>query len=1144
MTRIVSVLFSGALLLASASAASGQTGSTGAVQGIVTDPSGARIAKAAVTVTNTATGEVRTAETQADGGYLVPLLPPGNYTIEVSADEKFERAVRADVRVTVTETATVPIQLALKGVAETVQVAGGAELVQTGSPTLGRVADARIVEGLPLVTRNFTQIIGLSPGVSADVTNAGELGRGSGGTGGINAHGDRSYDNNFQMNGLGVNDIFAQGTTSGGVPIPNPDAILEFKVQTGQYDAAFGRNAGANVNLVTRSGTNDLHGTIFEFLRDRSLNANDFFAKRNGQAKPALDQNQFGFTLGGPVTPNRLLFFGSYQGTRQTNGVASLRTVLSPALTDDRSAAALGRLFAGQRGAQQNIMGGVGPAILADGSNINPVALRLLQMRRADGGYLIPTPQTVNTSQPFAVQGSSTFTTPSTFDEDQFIVNLDWIPSASSRLSGRVFAADGSTVQAIPSGNVEGFPLTIDDKYVAASASHSWVLGPHLFNEARFGYGLLETNRTQQAAFTFSGVGITSSPQNDDLPVINISGSFNLASSPIGRRTQRTFIVDDSLTWVRGRHSLQMGGGFTRAQRDFSAFRQPGQLVFQTFPDFLLGLNGAQNGTNLFSNIITSVDLTGLFDRESRNWETSAYAQDTFRVSSRLTLNMGLRWEYLPPLTDALGRPTTVDSDLLDPNPPAAGSLAGIVVADNFPGTVPAGVTQTATESVIDRADSHTWGPRVGATWRLLENSDRVVLRGGYGIYYSRTTGQVQTQTTTTQPFGLLRISAGPPNGNATFANPFPAPIPSESSFPLFVPYTPSSNLTANAVDRALEPGRIQQFSGGVQTSLGSDLLLEIGYVGSRGANLQRLRSINQALLASASNPIRGVTTNTVANITQRKPYLGWSSSDLRRVESAGDSSYDALESSLTKRYSNGLQFLASYTWSKTIDSEGANVEANAQAGAGVGDQNNDDARRGPASFSRPHRFVASFVYELPWLKESHGVTRVLLGGWSVAGVATIQSGRPLTIVGTNANNAYGYTADRAQLASGCSSDDVATSGSVSDRLDAFFNTACVGPSVPWPIIGSDGRATDFGNSGVGIVRGPAQQNLDVAFVKRTALGWPRGGGLDFRVELFNAFNTVQFANPDTAVTNSTFGRITATSVAPRVIQLAVKLTF
>src|SRR5262249_40199012 len=187
-----------------------------------------------------------------------------------------------------------------------------------------------------------------------------------------------------------------------------------------------------------------------------------------------------------------------------------------------------------------------------------------------------PRPETVNLAQPFAVQGSSTFTTPSTFDEDQFVANLDWIHSAASRISGRVFVADGSTLQAIPAGNVQGFPLTTDDKYVAASASHSWVINSHTFNEARFGYGLLETNRTQESAFTFSGVGVTSSSQNDDLPIINISGSFNLASSPIGRRTQKTIMVDDSLTVVKGRHNLQVGGGLTRAARDFAGFRQPG----------------------------------------------------------------------------------------------------------------------------------------------------------------------------------------------------------------------------------------------------------------------------------------------------------------------------------------------------------------------------------------------------------------------------------------------------------------------------------------------------------------------------------------------------------------------------------------
>src|SRR4029453_18247731 len=371
------------------------------------------------------------------------------------------------------------------GVTDTVQVSAATEIVQSKSNTLGRVVDSRAVEGLPLVARNYTQIIGLSPGITSDVTDAGALGRGTGGTAPPNAHGNRSYDNNFQINGLGVNDIFSQGTISGGVPVPNPDAITEFKVQTGQYDAAYGRNAGANVNLVTKSGSNQFRGSAFEFFRDRSLNANNFFSKRNGQAKPVLDQNQFGFTIGGPAVRDRLLFFGSYQGTRQTNGVSSLVTVLAPPLTDDRSAAAIGRLFAGQRGIQQNAMGGVGPAILADGSNINPVALRLLQMRLADGSYLIPTPQRINASAAFAVQGSSTFSTPSTFDENLYMANLDYLQNSNSRFSGRFFTAPVSTEQAFPSGNAPGFPLTTDDRYVTTSVAHSWVLSSRLFNEAR-----------------------------------------------------------------------------------------------------------------------------------------------------------------------------------------------------------------------------------------------------------------------------------------------------------------------------------------------------------------------------------------------------------------------------------------------------------------------------------------------------------------------------------------------------------------------------------------------------------------------------------------------------------------------------------
>jgi hypothetical protein len=1132
------------LVISGPASSHAQTGSTGAIAGTVRDQTGAVVPAAQVTARNLATNETRQVVTQENGTFVFPLLAPGEFVLEVTMGG-FTSARREGIRVAVTETTSLSIELQVEGVTDAVQVTAATEILQSKSNTLGQVVDSRAMESLPLVTRNYTQIIGLSPGVTTDVTDAGALGRGTGGTSPPNAHGNRSYDNNFQMNGLGVNDIFSQGTISGGVPVPNPDTIMEFKVQTGQYDAAFGRNAGANVNLVTKGGTNQLRGSVFEFFRDRSLNANSFFSERNGQPKPILDQNQYGFTVGGPVVRDRLLFFGSYQGTRQTNGVSSLVTVLAPPLTDDRSAAAIGRLFAGQRGAQQNAMGGVGPAILADGSNINPVALRLLQLRNADGTYLIPTPQRVNPAAAFAVQGSSTFSTPSAFDENQYMVNLDYVHTSASRFSGRFFTAGGTTEQAFPVGNTPGFPLGTDDRYVAASVAHSWVLSSRLLNEARFGFGFLGTDRSQNGAFRFSDVGIQAAPQNDDLPTITITGSYNLASSAIGTRSQRTFLFEDSLSWVSGRHNVQVGGGFTRALRDFENFRQPGQLQFQTFPDFLLGLNAAQNGTNLFSNVFVSVDLTGQFDRASRNWEASAYVQDSFQLSSRVTLNAGLRYEYLPPLTDETGRPTTVDPAALNPDPPAAGSLAGIVVPANYPGTVPADVIQTGSDTIMDAAKTHTLGPRAGFTWRLLGDSSRVVMRGGYGLYFSRTTGQVQTQTTTTQPFGLLRVSAGPPNGAATFANPFPSPIPTEGSFPLFVPYTPASNLTATAVRRDLRPGRVQQFSLGIQTELTRDLMWEIGYVGTRGDYLQRSRSVNQALLASPSNPIRGVTTNTVVNIPQRKPYLGWSTSDLRAVEAEGETVYDGLETSVTKRYSNGLQFLVSYTYSKTIDSDGANTEANGQAGAGIGNQNDDLARRGPASFSRPHRFVTSFIYELPFMSSSTGVTAALIRGWSIAGVATFQSGQPLTFFGTNANNAYGFTNDRAQLAAGCSADDLVLEGSVRDRIGQYFNTTCVGPSVPWPIIGSDGRATDFGNGGVGIVSGPGQRNLDLSLMKRNRLGWPTSEGqLEFRAEFFNAFNVVNFANPNTNVSAATFGQITATTVSPRIIQLAVRFVF
>lgn len=1169
MRVLKTVLANLILLLTSATLSNlciAQTASTGALTGTVSDPTGAVVAGANVTATNESTAASRSVVSGSDGTYRIAALPPGSYRVEINS-RGFKTATVPRISVVVTEIIRLNVQLEVGAMTESVQVQATEELVQTESSARGRVVDQTAIVNLPLVSRNYTQIIGLSPGVTAQVTNASDLGRGSGGLGGTGvgfyAHGDRSYDNNFQMNGLGVNDVFQQGTISGGVPIPNPDTIQEFKVQTSQYDAGFGRNAGANVNVVTRGGANQFHGTLFEFFRNSALNANNFYSNLNGQKKPVLNQNQFGGTLGGPIVKEKLLFFGSYQGTRQINGVSSLRTVLGVPLTNDRSPQGIASVLYGpgttpadRRGAFQNQLGGVGPSVAQDGSNINPVALRLLQMKLPDGSYLMPTPQVVSAGGQLASRGSSTFSVPSRFDEDQYMINFDILQSAKSTFNERFFLASSNQTVAFPAGNVPGFPNSSENFFITGSIAHTYVLSPQLLNQVRFGFNRLRTTTTQQTPFTFSQIGVTSSSENDDLPIIGIAGSYNLAVAPIGQRVQDTYLVNDDVSWNRGDHSFRIGGGFTRYRRDFTGFRQPGQLIIQSFPDFLLGLSGPQSGTGVFSNIFGAVDLTGLFDRKVRLWELNLYVQDDFRVSPQLTLNLGLRYDFLPAITESLGRFSNVVPTLLNPTPPAAGTLAGIVVAANVAGPLPAGVTQTQNDTIMNSVGENAFGPRFGFALQVLPRSSRLVLRGGYGVYYSRITGQVQTQNTTSQPFGQLRISVGPPNAAATFANPFPAPIPSEASFPRYFPYTPTSAFTVNAVDPNVRPGTIEQYSISLQTQIARNYLLELGYVGTRGTDLLRLVSVNQASLASVSNPIRGVTTNTVANIQQRVPFQGWTASGLQQVQSKGSMRYNGLEASLTRRFSNGFQFLVSYTWSKTLDTEGANVDSNSSAAAGVGNQNDDRARYGQANFSRPHRLIVSYVYELPWKKNAHGWERVLLGNWSLSGVTTFQAGHPLTLVGNNANNAFGITGDRAPLAPNCTNDSFGISGSVSGKLTNYFNSNCINrPNLNaplsssnaalWPIIGSDGRATDFGNSGVGIIRGPDQRNFDIALVKRFDTRWPtESAKLEFRTEFFNAFNTPQFADPDTTVTNTTFGRITATSVGPRIIQFSLKLNF
>ena len=1134
----------------------GQTASTGALIGEVLDPSGRAIAHASVKATDPDMAVSRSTMSDDEGQFTLALLPPGSYQLAV-AKEGYSQTHSISVRVPVTESIRVSIPLKVAGITQNIEVQANVSQLQTDSVALGRAVDNRTTQALPLATRNFTQIVDLSPGVLAGVNNASELGPGSGGLAqigpsndGIFVHGSRSYDNSYEFDGVPVTDLQASSNASGGIPIPNPDSIEEFKVQTGLYDITFGEHAGASVSLVTKSGTNNLHGSVFEFFRNNVLNANDYFLKSAGQPRPDLKQNQFGFATGGPIRQNRFYYFGSYQGTRQINGLASGQVrigctadVILPPLTNDRSAQSLGALFAGKSGA----FGGV--AVKADGSNINPVALEILNFRLPNGSYLIPTPQIVNSSLPLASQGSSTISTPCSFDEDQFLTNFDANLSQNSSLAVRFMWSNDAMNVSFPgnansgTGNISGFRSNIDNHFRVFSASWLRLVQPRLLNDLRFGYTNTLGSSTAQAPFQWSDLGVAAGSMNDEngLPSLGIVGSINLASAFPRTFNQRRFYVSNMLTYSHPRHLIQMGGSLSRIHDDVNIIGFGTFVDFLSWPDFLLGLNAEQNGTNLFSNVYESVDVYGLMNREYRSWNGSLFIGDHFRATDTLTLDFGLRYERLGQFDDVLGRNSSFDINQSDPNPPSTGSVAGYIVAANYSHTVPPGVIRAGNDAANFGLGQNGLAPRVGFAWQPSRWASKAVIRSGYGIYFSLPTGQTFFQTVFGPPFALARLNAAQANAAATFSNPFPEPFPTPSLFPLFTPYSPTSKTTIDTVSPGFRPAMVQQFGLNFQLALARNWMLEVGYVGTLGTHLLRTRSLNQALSATPANPIRGTVSNTVANVGLRVPVQGVPADGVALVESAGNSSYNGLEASLSTRLSRGLQLLGSYTYSKTLDSDPSNVNGSS-AGATIirGNQNVAAQRWGRTSFDRTHRFVLSGVYTFP--SPSEGWTKALFSGWSTSGVFTVQSGTALAIAYNNSTNVFGISEDLANLAPGCSKGNLVTSGSVESKLGKYFNTSCF--QTP-PIVGADGIGTAFGNSGSGIVDGPRQSNIDLGVMRSVPIPWPKeGSSLQFRGEFFNALNHPQFSNPNTTYASSSFGIISSTSVNPRVAQLAVKLVF
>ncbi len=1123
--QFIRILLPAAIACALASA---QT--SGTIGGTITDGSGGVVPNARIYAHNLTTGERRESTSNRTGQYTFAFLPPGEYEIEASG-EGFAPSKRRSA-LAVTERIAADLVMKPASLTQSVDVVSESPLLQTESAALGRVVDGKSLKELPLSSRNFTQLLALSPGASGPLNDAGALGRG---TQNISSGGARLGSNAVYIDGVDAVNLHSNTSNenafaSNGLVAPSPEAIQEFKVQSGLYDAQSGRSGGASVVLVTRSGSPQFHGTLFEFFRNNELNANSFFFNSTGQKRPVLKQNQFGGNLGGPVIKDKTFFFFSYQGTRQRNGLSGSSSLNLPLIPTDRSRASLGRAFAGVRGARG------GPAVAGDGSNINPVAVALLNLKLANSEFVIPSPQQFTPGVNYAVS------IPARYSEDQYISNGDHQVSSKNRLAFKSVISAQPAFQPLPAATIPGFGTTQDFKSRILSLTDTHIFTPNLLNEARMGFSRLTGVVVPETQIPLAAAGIRRFNAEDfpDIPQIIVTGAFNMGYSVNADQgvNQNTFHWVDTLSWTHGRHQIR-GGVEARRYQDnyYSNNRMRGTTTIQSFGDFLIELPGTPaaeggNGTG-FSNINSSSVASGVASRADRVTDLAFFAQDDWKVTSKLSLNAGLRWEYLGYAVDKFGRNGSFDTRLYQAPPAGGFTTAGFVQSSASLKPVP-GLPKVA-PTLLDNEPRRNLAPRFGIAYKITE---KLAFRGGYGIYYDRMSNQLGLLESLSLPGYVRTDLQGSANIAASLQDPFPN-LPKRADFPVLPllyapPYTnnrPAIGL--NAVDPTLRTPYLQQWGANFQYQATQSTLVELGFVGTKGSNLATQRLINQPLLASAAQPVNGQTTNTALNAQVRVPYVGFSPTGLVWLETSTDSRYNSLQASVTRRLSKGLRLLTSYTWSKSLDN-------NSGSGTGAtftqtdGDQYRLSLNRGLSDFDRSQRMVVNFSYNIP--KWGMGLNKTAFGrrlfdAWQLAGIAVVQSGTPLSVLDTSGAAIYGTANSRASYAPGATVESARLTGRTQDRLNRFFNTAAFVRS-----------GNEFGNAGRNILRGPAQRNVDLSINKHIPI--KEGLGLEWRSEFFNVFNLANFANPGGSITASSYGVIRSTTGNPRVIQMALKLVF
>jgi hypothetical protein len=1004
-------LFVATLLLASFQApsfifflvgSSAQAQSTATLEGLVSDQHGAVLPSVEITLTSQELGIRRVSRTDDGGRYQVAALPVGAYRIEARAPG-FQTQIIESLTLEVGRRVTQNFQLKVGDVSQVVQVSAANELIEPSSVSINHMVDQRMVQEAPLNGRYFLDLALRVPGSVTPPQGAFSAApmRGLGALA-FNTGGNREETVNYLVNGITLNNL----TFSSISFQPSIDTIQEFKVDNSTFSAEYGQSSGAVVNVATRSGSSEFHGALFEFFRNDALDARNFFEQTSQRPAP-FKRNQFGGNLGGPIIKNKLFFLFSYEGLRQQQGLNLNSVVLSDA---QRSAVT------------------------------DPVIARLIQF--------IPRANFVDSSGTPRFIGAAG--APVHIDEWTTDISLNL--SDRDRVHGYYAIQRAESGEPIRNGNtIPGFGLTVRLLRQIFTLNQTHTFGPNLVNEARAGFNRFSSSSTPNAQLNPAEFGIRNGiTEPIGLPQINVAGgALNFggpAAQPSGRG-DTTFVVADNLTWLNGRHSLKFGGEYRRFWNN--NFRHgTGSFNFPTIAAFQTGTANSFSVTlgSQSSSIIQSA--LGFF------------VHDSYKLRPRLTLDLGLRYEWNMTPSERYDRFIVFD--------PASASL------------LQAG-------DAVYQENGKNFQPRVGVAWVPFENG-KTVIRAAYGIYVDQPMTSVVTPTSGNPPLAIPLTFSGP--------------IRFDNALTL----AGVAGISPQSVAHDFDNANMQSWNLNVQHQFRLFAVM-VGYVGSKGTHLITRRNINQPV-----NGVRPYPTLSSSSSILPDSILG----NITQVESSGNSSYNALWVTATRRFANSFQFDASYTWSKSLDYTSYSTQ-------GVVVQNSYDlaGNRGPSDFDARHRFVISAIYELPFHQNR------LVDGWQIAAVVQSQSGNPFNVVTTlsTINGTQGTVRP-----------DVNGPIEMIGAVEAWFDTSVFAP------------VARFGNLGRNVIVGPTFNNTDFSISKTTKFS--DSLRLQLRVEIFDVFNHANFGQPGSVVGTPSFGRITNTRFptgeagSSRQVQLAMKLMF